>query len=215
MVVLLLSCFVVVAACIALALYAKTVPGRVATPLVFGCIALSVLWSLEPDRNAPGGQAIVSGRFMFAGALVAAIFLTPFWTKAISVNAIETRRAALVAKDLQAYKAPNSQTVHVWWKFSRELTFLARPFKKPIRIPNMVRLSWDLFTPPIQEELARYGIDRIDRDMCRRADVVLITPRARLKVLEGYLAERYGEKIKIEPVFKGRKLSFYRCRPSA
>ena len=212
MVVLLLSCFVIVATCIALTLHTKLVPDRISAPFVFGCIALSVLWSLQPDQNALRGPATISGRLTVAGLLVAALFLAPAWADAVRENAKEARVAALVAEDLRAYAAPDLQTIHVWWGFSEELKALGRPFKKSLRIPNMVRLSWDLYTPPIREELARFGIDRIDKDMCRRTDTVVIAPRANLKILEDYLAERYGKKIEIEPVFTGRKLQFYRCR---
>ena len=205
--VLVWGCFVIVGTCIALALSTKAVPHRVSAPLVFSSIALAILWSIAPVNDLLRRSSIVSRRLMIPSLTVAAILLVPAWANAIRENAQYRKWSELDAEDLRAYKPPGSRTMHILWGFDLE----GEPFAETIRPKNMLFTSWALNSPSSWEQLAREGISRLDEDVCKRSDIVVIAPRAKLDLLADYYAERYRKSIVVEPVFIGQKLRFYRC----
>jgi hypothetical protein len=212
LVVIVWGCVVIVASCIALALYTKPVPYRASLPLVLGCIALSILSSLPLLGDALGRRLILpTRRPKILGLIVAIILLVPVWSNTVSHELEAGQIAAVITEDLQAHQPANPHTLYVWWGFYNELAYLSPPFRESSRPTNMVGAGWFLYSPPSQDKLARNGISRLDEDACKRSDIVFIAPRAMLDVLADYYAERYRKSISVEPVFTGQTLRFYRC----
>jgi hypothetical protein len=183
----------------------KEIPYRLLWPLLTVQAAFLLLGS--PDR-APRGRTVATAILIaFVSILLAQAVLRDL--DARSAARVEDARKVEADVAALARTTPRTYVIH-GASFTYQAYFRPLAASPPRDAFVFLPLAATSQTPLVQDYLRREGIRDVALTLCTEDRLRLISDRT-VHPIETYVAEHFGETVRIEPEFKGRTFTSHRC----